>query len=884
MGVVYKAEDTTLDRPVALKFLADHLLNDTEAKERFLREAKAAAALHHPNVCPVYEIAEASGKTFIAMAFLEGESLEDRIAKGPLPIKDALDIARQVAEGLQAAHAKGIVHRDIKPANILVSPEGRPTIMDFGLARLTEASRLTKVDTAMGTVAYMSPEQAQGMEVDSRTDIWALGCVLYEMVAGQRPFQGQYDQALLYEIVHEEPAALTGLRSGVPLELELLVGKCLAKDREDRPESAREVARELRTLSDKLKSGRSTILRTGQMTGAVPATMTGAHTVNPAAALPPDAVIVRRTHQRVLQAGAAAATLAFLVVTALYLTQDPPPAPEKLVRRFSFSQKYLDNASISPDGKYVAYRTGTGLGTGSIWIRSLATESSRELEDTEGARFRPFWSPDSKWVGFAAGGDLKKVSIDGGTPLTLGQLPSERSAFLGGTWSPDGERIVFSSGLRLYQAPARGGASELLFDPSGDLRPGVIYPDFLPAGGGPHALVYTAATSPSDEWLAVMNLETGERNDLGPGSMPFYSDDGYLIHGPTNELEDGLWALPFSRQTMKASGQDFPITTVGAVASVSREGTLVFGDKFTDVVSTLRSLVWRDRRGNILEKAGQPQVGLREIELSPDGRFVAASVAEPSDIWIQDLTRSTISRVTFGPEGEFIPRWTPSGKEVVYSAEPAPNRMMRVSADGSSEPVEMLARSGNSGAADWSPDGRYIAFHGLTPDSGTSNDLFYVEIDGEGKAGEVKTFLSTAANETAVQFSPDGRLLAYVSNESGRTEVYLRPFPTGAGRWQVSVNGGAQPRWRKDGKELFYVEDRTSLMAVPVGGGQTPTLGTPEQLFESEDLAFRSSTWPMYDVSADGQRFLTATPDEEPPPPSVRIVENWYEEFRDREQ
>jgi serine/threonine protein kinase len=262
MGVVYKAEDTTLERSVALKFLADHLMNDEEAKKRFLREAKAAAALHHPNICPVYEIAEADGKTFISMAYIEGETLEDKIAKGPLAIREALEIGQQIAKGLQAAHEKAIVHRDIKPANIMISKDGQVTIMDFGLARLTEASRLTKVDTAMGTVAYMSPEQAQGMEVDSRSDIWALGCVLYEMVAGQRPFQGQYDQALLYEIVQEQPAPLTGLRTAVPMELEFIVGKCLAKDRKDRTATAQEVGRELRTLSDKLKSGRSTILRT----------------------------------------------------------------------------------------------------------------------------------------------------------------------------------------------------------------------------------------------------------------------------------------------------------------------------------------------------------------------------------------------------------------------------------------------------------------------------------------------------------------------------------------------------------------------------------------------------------------------------------------------
>ena len=262
MGVVYKAEDTKLERTVALKFLAQHLLDDEEAKERFLREAKAAAALDHPNICTVYEIDEVDGKTFIAMAFLEGESLEEHISEGPLSIKDALDFARQTADGLQAAHTKGVLHRDIKPANILISPEGRATIMDFGLARLTEASRLTKFDTAMGTVAYMSPEQAQGMEVDSRTDVWALGCVLYEMVSGQRPFQGVYDQALLYDIVHEVPAPLTSIRAGVPMELEFAVAKCLEKDADNRYQHASDAAVDLRNLQDKLRSGRSTVLQT----------------------------------------------------------------------------------------------------------------------------------------------------------------------------------------------------------------------------------------------------------------------------------------------------------------------------------------------------------------------------------------------------------------------------------------------------------------------------------------------------------------------------------------------------------------------------------------------------------------------------------------------
>jgi serine/threonine protein kinase len=327
MGVVYKAEDTNLERTVALKFLAAHLLNDPEAKQRFLREAKAAAALHHPNICTVHEIDDADGKTFLAMAFLEGETLEDRIAQGPLPLKDALDIGRQVAEGLQAAHAAGVVHRDIKPANVLVFPEGRATIMDFGLARLTEASKLTRVDQTVGTAAYMSPEELQGGEVDHRTDIWALGCLLYEIVAGVRPFKGQYDQALLYEIVNEQPEPLTGVRAGVPMELELLTAKCLEKEHEDRYGSAQEVARDLRKLWEKLRSGRSTILRTSQMTGAIPATMTGSRTLNPVEALPPDAVVMKRNSKRALQALAIMATLAFLAVLAVHFSEAPAEAP-----------------------------------------------------------------------------------------------------------------------------------------------------------------------------------------------------------------------------------------------------------------------------------------------------------------------------------------------------------------------------------------------------------------------------------------------------------------------------------------------------------------------------------------------------------------------------
>jgi serine/threonine protein kinase len=488
MGLVYKAEDTRLERTVALKFLAAHLLNNEDAKQRFLREAKASAALHHANICPVYEIDDADGRTFISMAFIQAETLEERIAKGPLPIKDALDIARQVAEGLQAAHDKGIVHRDIKPANVLVAKDGHVTIMDFGLARLTEASRLTKVDTVMGTVAYMSPEQARGIEVDHRSDVWALGCVLYEMVAGVRPFKGEYDQALLYEIVQQEPEPLTSVRAGVPMELEFIVGKCLAKDKDDRTGTAQEVSRELRTLGEKLKSSRSAILPTARMSGALPAV--AGQTLNPAASWPPDSVIMPRSRQRLLLGLLGVVSLAVVVLGILQFTESPGGEPEKHVRRFSFTHDSIGAATISPDGRSVAFTALTKDGSYSLWLRPLERETARELPGTDGSvQWAGGWSLDSRSILFGANEQLKRVAVDGGDPVTLCELPDHGAfPFIGAAYSLDGGEIVFSSGLKLWEIPARGGEPDLLVEPDG---PDSFYwrPQFLPKGGGSRYLI-----------------------------------------------------------------------------------------------------------------------------------------------------------------------------------------------------------------------------------------------------------------------------------------------------------------------------------------------------------------------------------------------------------
>ncbi len=429
MGVVYKAEDTKLGRTVALKFLAGHLLNDEEAKARFLREARAAAGLHHPNICPVYEIDEAQGRTFISMAFIKGEPLEARIERGPLPLKDVLDIGRQVAEGLEAAHEEGVVHRDIKPANVMVDEKGRATIMDFGLARLTEASRLTKGDQTMGTVAYMSPEQAQGIEVDNRSDIWALGVVLYEMVRGERPFQGEYDQALLFEIVHQEPEPLTGIRAGVPMELEFIVGKCLAKDREDRPGSTQEIVRDLRTLGEKLKSGRSTIMQavSGPVGArhAVPAVVTGTQVATGAHA----GLDTTKKNVKLPWIIAALAVVIAGVLAFLHFTQAPPDQP---TYEFSVSlpeAARIHTLSLSPDGRHLAVALHAEGEASPMLLRSLDSLEIRELAGTEGATF-PFWSPDSRYIGFFAQGKLKKIALAGG-PASRFAMPATDAAEAG---------------------------------------------------------------------------------------------------------------------------------------------------------------------------------------------------------------------------------------------------------------------------------------------------------------------------------------------------------------------------------------------------------------------------------------------------------------------
>ena len=900
MGVVYKARDTKLDRSVALKFLAPHLLQDAEGRKRFVREAKAAAALNHPNICTVYEIDEAGGETFISMAFIDGVSLDKKIEAGPLKLPEALDIAVQTARGLEAAHGKPIVHRDIKPANLMVGESSgsrrHVTIMDFGLAQLADQSKLTQKDTTLGTTAYMSPEQTQGLKLDPRTDIWALGVVLYEMVTGQLPFQGHYQQAIVYSITFEEPEPLTALRTGVPMELEWIVGKCLAKDAEKRYQSATELIVDLETLQEKLKSGKSTILRTAGSpadAGASPAAPSernvGAQRAAPAVAAGPPVATVTPAGPRQAESlslreisrwkwtalAAAIALATFLAGLSLRL---PTPTESTPVRKFSFLPESLydlprQRAAISPDGNHIVYVSGGQ--PRKLWVRDFEREQPRELEGTEGS-WHPFWSPDSRFIGFAVGGELKKIPVQGGAAITLCDLPSPN--FAGGSWSPDGATIVFASptgSFVLQEVSARGGAPKLLFEPvKSEKGPSNHSPHFLPAEAAARAILFDMG-SRLDREIAVKNLETGEVEVLGEGARPIYSPSGHILY-QTASYTGGLWALPFSLKTLKPTGEAFPIAENVGDATVANDGTLVYVDNLKGAWQ----LVWRDREGRKLGAIGQPQDVILYPALSPDGGRVAVEGEEGSgpDIWVHEVDRTLKQRLTADPGPDRFPVWSPSGENFAFqSSRAGTGDIFTLATDGGGEPQTLVSTDLHERPQDWSHDGNYLLYEVLHSETG--HDLWYLKRKADGGGFDSFPFLQTPFRESRAKLSADGRVVAYCSDQSGQDEVHVREFPEGGGRKQVSENGGCDPRWRRDGKELFYFQGN-ALMAVEVNTAPSFSLGRATHLFEAPGLSGTG-----YDVSADGRRFVLVETleSEQAQKPTIHIVENWFEEFRQRQ-
>jgi serine/threonine protein kinase len=864
MGAVYKAEDTKLKRIVALKFLPANALSGAGDKERFFREAQAAAALNHPNIATIHEIDEVDGHLFIAMEFIEGQSLQEKIKAGPLKIEAAIKFTTQIADGLQAAHEKDVTHRDIKSANIMVTDKGQVKIMDFGLAKLGNRSMLTKEGMTLGTAAYMSPEQARGEAVDQRTDIWSLGVVLYEMITGQLPFKGEYEQSMMYSILNEEPQPLTALRTGVPIAMDGILAKALAKDRETRYQHVDELPADLKAI-ELASASRSRISSKTIPTGAV--TQLGAGR----APLP----------------WIVAATSFLVALTALTLLYLRPSSvqvatirsfihlPEKstFTNQFGFGK----HIALSPDGLKLAFAATDSSGTARLWMRPLDALSAHALAGTEGAG-DPFWSPDNRYIGFFADNTLKKIEAAGGSPLTICEAPDAR----GGTWNKN-DMIIFAPAASgpLYLVPAAGGAATAItkLDVARKER-AHRWPHFLP--DGKYFLYFAgASTAGAPNAIYVASLDGKVNKLLVYASSNAAYASGYLLF----HRNGTLMAQRFDTNAFEFQGDAIPVAeqvrydvALSDLASftVSQNGILAHRSGVRQAGSKL--LIFA-RDGKQLGAVGELDYYMG-VRFSPNGQKVAADVFDSQsrqyDIWLLELARGMKTRFTFDPASDRFPVWSPDGNRLVFhsSRKSGFDLYQKVASGAGSEEILFESKE-NKQPIDWSWDGKFLAY--ITFGNPTTRaDIWILPFFGDRKPFP---FLQTESDELYPCFSPDGRWLAYVSDESRQNEVYVRPFSRQSrdGKWQISTAGGTRPHWRRDGKELFYLSNDNKIMAVEITAkSSTIEIGAVRPLFQTYPVTVANN----YDVSGDGQRFIVNSLVEGQATSSITLVVNWVTELQ----
>ncbi|MGH9720888.1 MAG: protein kinase domain-containing protein [Bryobacteraceae bacterium] len=846
MGEVYKARDTRLDRIVAIKKIKGQF------SERFEREAHAIASLNHPHICTLYDV----GQDYLVMEYIEGHPLT-----GPMPVPEALKQAVQIADALDAAHRKGIVHRDLKPGNILVTRAG-VKLLDFGLAKtaqpvaLQEATRsiaLTMEGTMVGTVPYMSPEQLQGQEVDTRSDIFSFGAVLYEMVTGQRAFAGKNQASLIASILERDPPPMHGLQPLTPPVLERLVGVCLAKDRNERWQTARDLKRELEWIG----SGETETQQHRQPGSWAVWFWVAAMLILSAVAI---AGWLRRPQVAQIQD------------RVVRLPIVPPEGTE-----FTRQSLYTGGHALSPDGRLLAF-TATSAGKSLLWIRPLDSVAARQLPGTDAAHM-PFWSPDSRFVAFFAGGFLKKVDVAGAAP----QIVCKVNAPSAGDWGTD-DTILFSQSPLIYKVTAAGGQPTpvtRLDEPRRELTH--YSPRLLP---GSRFLYYVRSSETRHNGIRIGDLRASP--DYNAPVLAVASDSA-AHYAPSSSGGLGflliargrsLLAQPFDAVRLRLEGDARPIAedvtwhvvTRRAGFSLSRNGLLAYS---SDTVPVMQ-LTWRDRRGKPAGALG-PVMNQITPRLSPDGGKLAVTGGDWQignvEIWMYDLTHGGVSRLTFEPGGNHGPTWSPDGRKIIHGH--SGNLVERDAGGGDGRPL--LQPGGARRSEDWSADGRFLIYS--EHDSQTGEDLWVLPLGGDRRPF---VFLKSPSSERWAQFSPGPgleRMVAYTSDESGRDEVYVRPFsgagPASGTRWQVSYGGGKFPRWRRDGKELFYVSLDRKLMSVPVTiAGAAFTPGRPQALFDAQISPVIITSY-GYEVSADGQRFLVCEEAGESSGRPIMLVINW---------
>ena len=855
MGVVYRARDLRLGRVVALKFLPPVLSDNAQAKQRFLTEARAAAALEHVNVCTVYEIGETGeGQLFIAMAFVDGESLREMIERGPLPIGIAIDIARQVADGLECAHRHGIVHRDVKPANVMVGPNGIVKLVDFGIAKLA-GSTLTVTGATPGTAAYMSPEQASGGDTDHRSDVWALGVVLFEMLTGQRPFSGLNEIAVAHAILTVTPPRLSSLRSDLPAELDAVVERALAKSRDDRLPSAAAFRDALRfTSSD--PAGGAAALAPRQPVASTPNATTSSV---PARSTPWYAA---RSTRRWMALGVLILVGGAVSYARFGSSSSSPPD----MLRVSISAPGVVtpqlSATISPDGRQVAFVAQGESTAAMLWVRSLDELAAKPIPGTEHAA-HPFWSPDGRSIGFLADNQIKRVDLAGGPVRSL----TAAGTRMGPAWGPDGTILFIRRYDELAAIPASGGPVTTILQ-AGPARHerGFFWPRFLPDGR--HFIYFAPSNQPEYQGIYVGSLGSKETKLLVRTDMrAWYAPPGYLVY----PRDEAIVAQPFDAARLEVHGEPvviangvwFARTAAQASFSVSNTGSLAY------VNASLwdAELSWFDRAGRPLGTAGPVRHEAVTPQIAPDGRRVAVGRGEwgRENIWVIGAFGENPTRVTFG-DGSQLAVWSADGHRVMYTSH---RRLILKDVDRGTEQVVLDSVPGI--LQDWSRDGRFALF--VRNDN--HSHFWGVKLDGNHVPFAVAQ--SESFNESQAQLSPDGNWIAYTSNESGRDEVYVQAFPTGGSKRQVSVNGGVMPRWRRDGKELFYLAATQFLTAVPVVDSASLELGRQVPLFRTRLIVEGSESTGLptkYDVAPDGQRFLLRYPPADPGPP-ITVVINW---------